>query len=226
MIKDAIAKVIQGQNLTQPEAEAAMNDIMAGEATQAQIGAYLIALRMKGETVDEITGSARWKYSWVEVRWNPETDTWDTVSGGRSGTTSTGYALTRNGQFNIDKQGYIITSLGDRLMGYQEVEPASGEAPGRRALNSSVWSVCSMGILVAGWHQVSPGGAVWNILAQMEILCRRLPNGLADLLIGRACSSSPRPQSAPKCNGLPPYWPRGWRTQRRAVPAGSTPTVR
>ena len=33
---------------------------------------------------------------------------------------SGGYALTRNGQFNIDKQGYIITSLGDRLMGYQD----------------------------------------------------------------------------------------------------------
>lgn len=39
---------------------------------------------------------------------------------------SGGYALTRNGQFNIDKQGYIITSLGDRLKGYQEVEPARG----------------------------------------------------------------------------------------------------
>ncbi len=59
MIKVAIAKVIRREDLTQTEAEAAMNDIMAGEATQAQIGAYLIALRMKGETVDEITGSAR-----------------------------------------------------------------------------------------------------------------------------------------------------------------------
>ena len=59
MIKDAIAKAIRREDLTQTEAEAAMNDIMAGEATPAQIGAYLIALRMKGETVDEITGSAR-----------------------------------------------------------------------------------------------------------------------------------------------------------------------
>ena len=59
MIKDAIAKAIRHEDLTQAEAEAAMNDIMAGEATPAQIGAYLIALRMKGETVDEITGSAR-----------------------------------------------------------------------------------------------------------------------------------------------------------------------
>jgi anthranilate phosphoribosyltransferase len=59
MIKDAIAKAIRREDLTQTEAEAAMNDIMAGEATPAQIGAYLISLRMKGETVDEITGSAR-----------------------------------------------------------------------------------------------------------------------------------------------------------------------
>jgi anthranilate phosphoribosyltransferase len=41
------------------QAEAAMNVIMSGEATQAQIGSYLTALRMKGETVDEIAGSAK-----------------------------------------------------------------------------------------------------------------------------------------------------------------------
>ena len=59
MIKEAIAKTIRREDLTLAEAEAAMLDIMTGNATQAQIGAYLIALRMKGETVDEITGSAR-----------------------------------------------------------------------------------------------------------------------------------------------------------------------
>src|SRR5512137_1462503 len=59
MIKDAIAKTIRREDLTQVEAAAAMMDIMTGNATPAQIGAYLVALRMKGETVDEITGSAR-----------------------------------------------------------------------------------------------------------------------------------------------------------------------
>ena len=59
MITEAIAKTIRREDLTQAEAEAAMLDIMTGHATPAQIGAYLIALRMKGETVDEITGSAR-----------------------------------------------------------------------------------------------------------------------------------------------------------------------
>jgi anthranilate phosphoribosyltransferase len=46
-------------HLQQEEAEAVMNQIMTGQATDAQIGAYLMALRMKGETHDEITGSAR-----------------------------------------------------------------------------------------------------------------------------------------------------------------------
>lgn len=58
-LKSAIAAVINGRNLTFDEAEAAMDIIMNGEATPAQIGSYLTALRMKGETVDEIAGSAR-----------------------------------------------------------------------------------------------------------------------------------------------------------------------
>ena len=59
MIKDAIAKLIDRQHLTEAEAEAVMQEIMDGQATPAQIAAYLTALRMKGETADEITGSAR-----------------------------------------------------------------------------------------------------------------------------------------------------------------------
>jgi anthranilate phosphoribosyltransferase len=59
MIKEAIAKVVTKTNLTEAEAEAVMREIMQGEATDAQISAYIIALRMKGETVEEITGSAR-----------------------------------------------------------------------------------------------------------------------------------------------------------------------
>ncbi len=59
MLKPFIAKVINIQNLTSDEAEAAMTIIMTGQATNSQIGAYLVALRMKGETVEEITGSVR-----------------------------------------------------------------------------------------------------------------------------------------------------------------------
>ena len=58
MLKPYISKVMQRQNLNAEEAENAMQIIMTGQATPAQIGGYLVALRMKGETVDEITGSA------------------------------------------------------------------------------------------------------------------------------------------------------------------------
>lgn len=58
-MKEFIAQVVEGRHLTAEEAERAMGVIMSGEATPAQIAAYLTALRMKGETVDEITGSAR-----------------------------------------------------------------------------------------------------------------------------------------------------------------------
>ena len=59
MLKPFIAKAMRRENLTAEEAEQAMQIIMTGQATDAQIGGYLIALRMKGETVPEITGSAR-----------------------------------------------------------------------------------------------------------------------------------------------------------------------
>lgn len=58
MIKEAISKVIQAQNLTQDEMVTVMNEIMSGQATPAQIASFITALRIKGETVDEITGGA------------------------------------------------------------------------------------------------------------------------------------------------------------------------
>jgi anthranilate phosphoribosyltransferase len=58
-IQKAIDLLSRFGHLQDDEAEAVMNQIMTGAATDAQIGAYLMALRMKGETPDEITGSAR-----------------------------------------------------------------------------------------------------------------------------------------------------------------------
>lgn len=59
MIKKAIAKVVERVNLSEGEMIEVMNQIMSGECTPAQIGAFITALRMKGETVEEITGAAR-----------------------------------------------------------------------------------------------------------------------------------------------------------------------
>ncbi len=58
MIKEAIQKVVTGKNLTFDEAEQVMDEIMGGEASQIQMSAYLTALSLKGETIDEITASA------------------------------------------------------------------------------------------------------------------------------------------------------------------------
>ena len=58
MIKEAIQLLAQGNNLSKQQAYECMNEIMAGEASQIQMASYLTALSLKGETIDEITGSA------------------------------------------------------------------------------------------------------------------------------------------------------------------------
>ncbi len=59
MIQDALRKLTSGGTLTQDEAAGVAEEIMTGEAAPSQIGAFLVALRMKGESVDEITGMAK-----------------------------------------------------------------------------------------------------------------------------------------------------------------------
>ena len=57
-IKTALGRTIQNLDLTTDEMAAVMRDIMTGQCTDAQIGAFLVALRMKSETIDEIEGAA------------------------------------------------------------------------------------------------------------------------------------------------------------------------
>jgi anthranilate phosphoribosyltransferase len=58
MIKEAIQLLVERKDLPFEVAQQSMREIMAGEATPAQIGAFLTSMRMKGETVDEITALA------------------------------------------------------------------------------------------------------------------------------------------------------------------------
>jgi anthranilate phosphoribosyltransferase len=58
MIQETIARLLDGHDLSHADAHAAMSQIMGGDATQAQIAGFLVALRAKGETADEIAGCA------------------------------------------------------------------------------------------------------------------------------------------------------------------------
>ena len=57
-VQQALARLLDGHDLSREEARAVMDEIMEGEATPAQIGGFLVALRLKGETADEIAGCA------------------------------------------------------------------------------------------------------------------------------------------------------------------------
>lgn len=59
MIKEAILKVTAGQNLTEPEMQACMDEIMTGNASDVHIASFLTALSVKGETIEEITAAAK-----------------------------------------------------------------------------------------------------------------------------------------------------------------------
>ncbi len=71
MIKDAIKKIVEKMDLSADEAAAVMGEIMTGEATPSQVSSLITALRMKGETVDEITGFAK-KMRELSVKINPK----------------------------------------------------------------------------------------------------------------------------------------------------------
>jgi anthranilate phosphoribosyltransferase len=57
-VQEALARILDGHDLSRADARSVMNEVMVGEATPAQIGGLLVALRLKGETADEIAGCA------------------------------------------------------------------------------------------------------------------------------------------------------------------------
>src|SRR5437667_6779098 len=89
MITDLIQKMIDRVDLTEQEARDAMEEIMVGKATDAQIAGFLMALRMKGETAQELIGFARVMREKAEPLWDGEVlQVLDTAGtgGDRSGT--------------------------------------------------------------------------------------------------------------------------------------------
>ena len=68
MLKSYLNQVIAGQDLSKEQAAAAMEVIMSGAASDAQIGSFLTALKMKGEAIDEIAGFAKTPFPVLVVR--------------------------------------------------------------------------------------------------------------------------------------------------------------
>ena len=130
-IQEAIAKVIEGADLSRGEMTDVMNQIMSGEATDAQIGAFLIALRVKGESVDEIAGAAsvmREKATPIVTRHDVIVDTCGT-GGDHSGT----FNISTTAAFVAAGAGLCVAKHGNR-----SVTSQSGSADVLSALGVNI----------------------------------------------------------------------------------------
>ena len=127
-IQGAIAELLTGRDLREAEAEAVMVQIMNGDATPAQIGSYLTALRIKGETIEEIAGSARaMRRSAVPVRPTRHEILVDTCGTGGDGT----------GTFNISTTAaFVVAGTGQPVAkhGNRSISSKSGSADVLQAL--------------------------------------------------------------------------------------------
>lgn len=115
MIREAIGAIVnEGRSLSEGEAAAVMEEIMSGEATPAQLAAFLVALRLKGETVEEIAGMARVmrvKALRVPFEGAPLLDTCGT-GGDRMGT----FNVSTAAAFVAAGAGAIVAKHGNRAM--------------------------------------------------------------------------------------------------------------
>ncbi|MDQ3866240.1 MAG: anthranilate phosphoribosyltransferase, partial [Actinomycetota bacterium] len=127
MIQQALARLLDGKNLSQSEAREVMAGVMRGEATPAQIGGFLVALRLKGETADEIAGCAEAMREHVLAVRPSRDDLVDTAGTGGDGART----------FNISTAAALVAAAagaGVAKHGNRAVSSASGSADVLEAL--------------------------------------------------------------------------------------------
>lgn len=127
MIQLALTRLLDGRSLSRSEARTVMDQIMNGEATAAQIGAFLVALRIKGETVEEIAGCAEAMRAHVLAVRPRRTDLVDTAGTGGDGART----------FNISTAAALLAAAagaGVAKHGNRAVSSASGSADVLEAL--------------------------------------------------------------------------------------------
>lgn len=180
-IQEAIAKLIEGQNLTQGEMTDVMNQIMSGEATDAQIGAFLIALRIKGESVEEIAGAAsvmREKATAIPTQHSVVVDTCGT-GGDHSGT----FNISTTAAFVVAGTGLCVAKHGNRA-----ATSKSGSADVLKALGVNIEATpeivsrCLDDVGIGFLFAVSLHGAMkYAIGPRREVGARTIFNALGPL---------------------------------------------
>jgi anthranilate phosphoribosyltransferase len=126
-VQDALARLLDGSDLSREEARDVMGEIMRGEATPAQIGGFLVALRLKGETADEIAGCAEAMRAHVLAVRPKRDDLVDTAGTGGDGA----------GTFNISTAAALVAAAAGAAVakhGNRAVSSASGSADVLEAL--------------------------------------------------------------------------------------------
>ena len=129
-LKPLIDKAANGQPLTAQEAETAFDVMMSGQATPSQIGGFLMALRVRGETVDEITGAVRTMRAKM-TRVNAPADAMDIVGTGGDG----------SGSYNISTCSAIVAAgagLSIAKHGNRSLSSKSGAADTLAALGVNI----------------------------------------------------------------------------------------
>ena len=114
MIREAIAKIVGGKDLREAEMLAVMTEVMEGTATPAQVAAFMTALRIKGETVEEVTGAARimrQKATRIDARSSVVVDTCGTGGDGRNT-----FNISTTAAFVVAAAGLTVAKHGNRAV--------------------------------------------------------------------------------------------------------------